>query len=364
MSNVFEPSGALAIIGGYGLVGRNVAQKLAELYPGRVVVAGRNKARAEGLAAQLGHGVRGARMDVSNPTSWAFDGGVRLVVACTDQAGPEFARHWLAAGVDYIDVTARQATIDSLEQLDPVARSANANCVLSVGLAPGLTNLLTASVVNELDTVTKVDLFVLLGMGDEHGPDAIGWTLESLGSTFEVFQEGNRVPTQSFGESMSVRFPDERSSRRAYRFDFPDQRSIVRTLKIPTASTWLCFEPNFVTSLAAAISKLSTRGSRGAWMRSKIARAAAKLRMGSDVCAVLVRAEGTTGLQPVVRQLGFRGHREAKVTGTVAAEVARLLLEGRGPKGVVHIDQLGDARELLRRIQAASPGTWLPLSPG
>ena len=47
------------IVGGYGVVGRRIADDLAPDYSGRVVVAGRSLERARQLASDLGHGVRG-----------------------------------------------------------------------------------------------------------------------------------------------------------------------------------------------------------------------------------------------------------------------------------------------------------------
>jgi saccharopine dehydrogenase (NAD+, L-lysine-forming) len=57
------------ITGGYGNVGRRVAADLAPDYPGRLVVAGRSAEKAGQLAAELGYGVRGRRVDVGDPSS-------------------------------------------------------------------------------------------------------------------------------------------------------------------------------------------------------------------------------------------------------------------------------------------------------
>ena len=54
----------ILISGGYGTVGRRVAADLAPDYPGRLVVAGRSAEKAAQLAIEVGHGVRGRRLDV------------------------------------------------------------------------------------------------------------------------------------------------------------------------------------------------------------------------------------------------------------------------------------------------------------
>jgi saccharopine dehydrogenase (NAD+, L-lysine-forming) len=76
----------ILITGGYGTVGRRVAADLAPDYPDRLVVAGRSVEKAEQLAAELGHGMRGRRIDVGDPDSVeAVLGGVGVVLSCIDQ---------------------------------------------------------------------------------------------------------------------------------------------------------------------------------------------------------------------------------------------------------------------------------------
>jgi saccharopine dehydrogenase-like NADP-dependent oxidoreductase len=61
----------ILIVGGYGVVGRRIAAELAPDYPDRVIAAGRNPARAEEIAASIGHGVRGRKIDIAVPPSVA-----------------------------------------------------------------------------------------------------------------------------------------------------------------------------------------------------------------------------------------------------------------------------------------------------
>jgi len=83
----------ILITGGYGTVGRRVAADLALDYPDRVVVAGRNAEKAAHLAVELGHGVRGRRVDVDDPDSVeAALGGVGVVMSCIDQPEPHLLR--------------------------------------------------------------------------------------------------------------------------------------------------------------------------------------------------------------------------------------------------------------------------------
>jgi saccharopine dehydrogenase-like NADP-dependent oxidoreductase len=53
------------IVGGYGVVGRCIAQHLAPRFPGRVLIAGRDAERAKALCSALGHGARPLSLDVT-----------------------------------------------------------------------------------------------------------------------------------------------------------------------------------------------------------------------------------------------------------------------------------------------------------
>ncbi|WP_141332951.1 saccharopine dehydrogenase NADP-binding domain-containing protein [Myxococcus sp. AB025B] len=167
----------MLIVGGYGQVGQAVARALAPEYPGRVVIAGRSRERAEAFAAGLGHGARGMALDVHAEGAAARLDGVGLVVMCVDQEQDTFVRACLEAGVDYVDVTARHASLVAFERLDTVARRSGATAVLSVGVAPGVSNVLAARAVAGMERVERLDLFVLLGAGDAHGDAALSHPL-------------------------------------------------------------------------------------------------------------------------------------------------------------------------------------------
>ncbi|MCP3141677.1 saccharopine dehydrogenase family protein [Pyxidicoccus xibeiensis] len=355
--------GTIVIVGGYGQVGQAVARALASDFPGRVVVAGRNPVAAEAFAATLRHGVRGVGFDVDGGDAEALLQGAAGVVMCVDPRGTGFVERCLRAGVDYVDVTAKQASLDAIEGLDALARSAGSTAVLSVGLAPGLTNLLAAWATSRFERVDRLDLFVLLGAGDAHGAAAIGWTLDNLASGFEVYRDGQPRRVQSFGEGTRVRLPGEARGRGAWRFNFPDQRTLARTLSIPTVSTWLCFEPRLMTSLIALAVRLGVaRWLRVPWLRRALTSLLLQVHPGSDACAVMARVEGVAGGQRAVWESGLWSRKEAAVTGQVAAEVVRDLLAGNRPGGVRHLEAFMAPEGVLRRLEARFPETrlWCP----
>jgi hypothetical protein len=202
----------------------------------------------------------------------------------------------------------------------------------------------------------------MLGAGDEHGEAAVGWTLDNLDAGFDVYEEGRPRRVQSFREHARVRFPGQPRERNAYRFNFPDQRIVARTLAIASVSTWMCLDSALLTSVMslAARSRLSRVLSRPGVRRNAI-RALRAVQLGSDVCTVLARAEGHVGTRHTIREVALSGRREAELTGLVASEVARKLLSGYRPGGVLHIEQYVQPSDFMQRLGEGRPGIqiWL-----
>ncbi|WP_342381906.1 saccharopine dehydrogenase NADP-binding domain-containing protein [Myxococcus stipitatus] len=353
--------GSIVIVGGYGQVGQAVARALAPAYPGRVRIVGRRESRAKALAASLGEGAQGFAFDVDADAPEPLLADAAVVVMCVDAKDARFAACCLRAGVDYVDVTAKQSLLDAIEGLDALAREAGSNAVLSVGVAPGMTNLLGAWAITGMTSVTRLDLFLRMGAADSHGAAALEWTLDNLAVDFEVFREGQRRRVRGFRERAEVSFPGDARARSAWRFNFPDQRTLARTLSLPTVSTWLCFEPPLLTSLAAlAVRWGAARWLGIPWVRRGLMALTGGAGLGPDVCSILARAEGTLASgERVLREASFLGRREAVLTGEVAAEGVRRLLTGHRPGGVFHLERFAEPEVFLRRIEARTPGSRL-----
>lgn len=96
----------ILIVGGYGVVGSRIAADLAPDYPDRIIVAGRNLARAQAVATAIGHGVRGRAADATLSSSTADAlGDAALVMSCIDQPGWCLLLAAIERGLRYTDIT-------------------------------------------------------------------------------------------------------------------------------------------------------------------------------------------------------------------------------------------------------------------
>ncbi|MFI6867078.1 NAD(P)H-binding protein [Nocardia sp. NPDC050406] len=306
----------IVIFGGYGAVGREAAREL--VVSGRkVVLAGRNPDRAKAIP-----GAEMVRVDTTDPEQVRSAlADASAVLMCTESQNAEVARASFERGIHYLDVTASYPVICALEALHESAVANNAVGVLSVGLIPGVSNLLARSVF-ERSSADEVGIGAVLGSGETHGPAAIRWTLDGLGS----------LPG-----SWAMDFPTGRRS--VHRFPFSDQYTLPRTLGASQVRTGLAMDSRLLTALLAA----ARLPGLAKVMRSRAAAAAlGRIHVGSDRFALKAES-GTAGAW-------FTGRRQSRATGVVAAMLVERL--DRFPAGVRHIEELVDPDEFLSSLNA------------
>ena len=341
-----DSANGIVVVGGYGAVGRTVCAELADRFPGRVFAAGRSVERAEAFSREMGGRVLPLRLDLADPVGAAGAlGDARVVVACAETGDAAFAREVLGRGVSYVDISASHAFLQRVEGLDALARRRGTTAVLSVGLVPGLTNLLAKHCADVLGGELRgVDVYVLLGLGEAHGKEGVRWVAENLDKRFEAPGVPGSVP--SLGDPRKASFPGGFGRRTCYRFDFADQHVLARTLHLERAATRLCFDSAAATRLLALLKRtgaLRVLRHRGA--REILTGVLGRLRFGSDGFAVLAEAGGKGGRR---HSCSAWGRGEGHATGVVAALVARRLSTSPPlDHGVFHIEQLFEPREVF-----------------
>lgn len=354
-----HPGGKVLVVGGYGRVGAHISTALASELDSAVVVAGRDRSEARRAAQRIGRGVEGRALDLRGTRFEDTLTGVRLVIVCVDQEDTRFLRACIERGVHYVDVTASDVFFQRAEELSRFAVERGVSVVLSVGVAPGLSNLLAARACATVESAERVDILVELGMGDRHGVAAIGWTLGRLGRSFEIADRGVPRSVRSFGQRALMSFPGERP-RWAYRFDISDQHALHRSLGVD-AATWLRLSSSVATDalgLAVRSGLVSSLGKEH--VRNRIARALSRVHVGSRRCGVSARALGIGGASATC---WVKGREEARMTAAVATAIARQVLAAKLPRGVIHSHEGVDLEDVVHELELVIPGLEVSLPP-
>lgn len=226
------------IVGGYGGVGQKISARLSDKLPGRVVVGGRDYEKANRLSDELQGKALPAKLDISDPGfDWSILEKISLVVMCVDQDGADFVEQCIRRGIDYIDITAGAEFHSEASALDPIAREHGSTVVLSVGLAPGVTNLLAKRAKSQPPEAGHADLFIMLGLGERHGEAAVRWTVQSLSRDFYITRGETSRLVHPFAEGKVAEYPLGYGERRGYRFNLPEQHLLPASLGIGSASS-------------------------------------------------------------------------------------------------------------------------------
>lgn len=346
-------NGKILVVGGYGNVGRTISLSLGDRFPGRVIAAGRNYAKAQELAQASGMRVHPFEMDVySLCEDINLPCDTRLIIMCMDLPNADFVQNCLQQGISYIDISASHQLLSKIELLDCKAKQQNATGVLSVGLAPGLTNLLVSHCKSKLEDMWEADIFVLLGLGESHGEAAIRWTIENLDANFSVCEKGIAKQSASFREAKRTVFPENIGTRTAYRFNFSEQQVLPRTLKIPTVSTWICLDSALVTHLLAFLKKSGILGMlRFRRIRELLLKLFKMFQFGSDIFSIKIDAYGTINGRNALYQCSAHGYGEGHATAYFTSEVAASLSTSAFPPGVFHVEQLFSPEEMISKLK-------------
>lgn len=351
-----ENNNRILIIGGYGQVGQIVAAQLAPLFPSSVVVAGPNLEKANAAASEIGYGAEAQAINLFATYSKDALLDIALVIVCLDQTDTRFVEQCLMHGIHYVDISANYDFLSQIDRLDDLALTNNATVILSVGVAPGLTNMLARRVSEQMERIDQIDIILEFGLGDHHGQAAVEWMFDNLDVAYTVQENGQPISVRSFSESIDIGLPGQDIERPAYRFNFSDQHVIGHTLNVPTVSTWVRFDDPISTWLIAKLSQAGFGGLlKQSWGRAVAIWLLMNTHIGTNICGVAVQAKGKAKDGANTLTLGIIGQREALMTAVITAEIARQTLFAPPPPGVHHSEQVIDLDPVIASLRRELP---------
>ncbi|KAF0171520.1 MAG: saccharopine dehydrogenase [Alphaproteobacteria bacterium] len=210
----------ILIVGGYGVVGAQIARILARRSPqARLLIAGRSLEKARQLAATL-PGSEGGRIDVGDADPLAsLAMKIDMVVAAVNDPANALMKAAIRRGIAYLDITrwTERLTPAVLEAaaLAPVAPAVFASSWMAS--VPGMIAIHLAADIAEVE---RIDLSILYALKDNAGPNSVEYA-DHLAEPFMAFEAGAWKAVRPFTGPKDIRFPGG-GVHRAHRFATPD----------------------------------------------------------------------------------------------------------------------------------------------
>lgn len=341
------PAAPLLIVGGYGLVGEQVARLLRQRHPDLpLVLAGRNPEQGRALAAALGATTTALDVRAERPLG-SLPQAPAAVLAVVSDPDDHLLVDAMRRGIPYADVN-RAGHAGVLDVAVAVARERPTTPVLLSGAwYAGLNALMAAAAVRELGQAERVEIAVLSSSDDRVGPDSWGFA-ERLAWPYYGMRDGKRHPTHPLTSKRLVRCADG-NERPAALVGTLEQTTVPITLGVPTVETRLALQS--VPSLYAMIG-LKRSGALRALARPAMhgVRAALLQRPGTgDFCGVTVTAH-SENRSVSIDLLDTRGQAHLSAMGAVCA--AERVLGSGLPAGISFPEQSAEPEadiEMLRQ---------------
>jgi saccharopine dehydrogenase-like protein len=340
----------IAVFGGYGTFGSQVARALAGAgLPLRIV--GRNAGKATRFAASLGPGHEGTCADANDRASCALAlSRVRVAVHCAGPFSPlDFAlpEACLTAGVHCVDIADDRGWFAGLRRLDERFRERGLFAASGCSSLPGISGALALLAAERLPAVARARVTLFIGNRNPKGEAAVFAAGHQLGRPFAAPQGALR----GFHGREIVDLPPPFGPRGVYDWESPELDLFPDLLGARAVRVKVGFEARLANVSVASLARLGSRLG-GLLLRGVAPLVRALPQTGHSGGFVKVELAAPDG---AAASAAIGGATEGqRMAALPAAFVARDLYEGRiTTRGVMTAYEALGARPLLERLVGA-----------
>lgn len=202
----------ITVLGGAGIIGRAVAQDLAESID-EILIADLDQASAEQVAGSLGPAVRSKGVDVKERDSLAraLDGADACINCVQYYFNLEVMRGCLRAGVPYLDLGGLFHTTRRQLDLHDEFAAAGVTAILGLGSCPGVANVQAGHLAGMVDSVRSVRIYN--GSTIDQG-ESLSWAysvetiLDEISQDAMVFRDGEFKAVPPLSDEEYYLFPE------------------------------------------------------------------------------------------------------------------------------------------------------------
>lgn len=336
----------ILVLGGYGQVGARVSRQLEN-----VIVAGRDEEKAKKFIKENQiHGIA-RRIDTSALKDADFC-NVKTVVMCVESHNIDVLNKCILLGINYIDISPTTAVLKAIEAYREQIAQAGITVITGVGIAPGVSNLLAKKAAVEMDVVHEIDSYVMLGIGEDHGRNAVTWLLQNLYSKNPAIPSFTKTKCISLTRSKKKK---EVIARQAFtRIDMADTIIMGRFHPEAVTRTWFAYDVNWITRAVCLLKRMGffrsvnqpdpkkreTAQRQMSSLLSKELKVAKLLHVGTDEYSIQLHVCGEKNKKRVERTYVTYGNCNSNLTAYVTAEAAKRI--GTLEKGLHYLEEVMD----------------------
>lgn len=218
------------VLGGYGLFGRRLVERLSRVAGLHLTVAGRDAGKAHAAVKALGDtpaDLDAVALDHSSPSfaSELARLAPDLTIHCAGPfQGQDYAVAWacIAAKSHYVDLADGRAFVTGIVALDQAARSAGVGVISGASSVPALSGAVISALSADMAQVRAIDIGISPGNRTERGLSTVAAVLGYCGQP--IGPDMSDVGAQAHGwcGTWTHRYPDPVGSRLLSPCDVPD----------------------------------------------------------------------------------------------------------------------------------------------
>lgn len=220
-----EPT--VVVLGGYGTFGRLIAASLCR-HPGvRVVVAGRDRHRAETLCRTLGPAAVAEQLDC-HAADFAHRITALAPAVVVDTVGPFQSRNYttaaacVRAGAHYIDLADSREYVMGIVTLDALCRERGVLAASGASTCPAMSTAVADEIGADLRSVESLSVGIAPGHRQPRGLATVRAVLSSCGRRIPAWREGRRAEVYGWSGLIRQRYGAPIGARWLSHVDLPE----------------------------------------------------------------------------------------------------------------------------------------------
>jgi saccharopine dehydrogenase-like NADP-dependent oxidoreductase len=370
------PTQTVLVLGAYGFFGSRICAALAKNPRIRLILAGRDLAKATAAAYQLGLSAQHARaMDATHPelALQLRKLGVTLLIHTAgpfQEQGYTVARAAIKAGCHYLDLADGRAFVAGITKLDAEARTAGVSVVSGASSLPALTSAVVDRYRGEFSRLDAIRIGITSGAVIP-GVATLRAVLGYCGKRFRTLEKGAWIDVHGWLDTQQHEFPKSVGVRRISRCDVPDLELLPQ--RFPGVKT-VSFHAGFASSTAHQVVERLAMLVKEQRLKSALPFAGVLSTLGrwmqplfSDRGAMFVKLEGLhdNGAPYAIawNLVARENHGPNVPCGAAIALANKIAAGGKVPAGAMPCMGLLTVDELMAPLKGLSIREFPPLGP-